>query len=87
MQPWGNGTHAVRLGVVDADGRETLTAPFTVRLDYEAPPAPTVGVGGGAAWSAAASRSVSWTIPAETDRAPISAVEVQRCDSQARATT
>jgi hypothetical protein len=74
---WADGSRTVRVGAVDTGGLETRSAGVTVRIDNHPPPAPTVTAD--QSWAAGDARDVRWTVPVETDRAPIDAMDVQAC--------
>ncbi len=71
-----DGTNALRLVVGDAAGNDAEAA-LEVKVDNSPPAAPAVTTDGG--WSTAADADWTWSVPAESDRAPIAEVEVERC--------
>lgn len=79
LPAWGEGTHTMRVGVVDTDGREVMSGPMTVRLDFDAPPAPVPAATGGSHWRSHAEGEVTWMVPSESDRAPVARVDVEVC--------
>jgi hypothetical protein len=71
-----DGTNTLRLVVRDTSGNEAEDE-LGVKVDNSPPAAPVVTTGGG--WSTVASARWVWSVPSEADRAPIGAVEVERC--------
>ena len=63
----------------DTAGNVGASAPATVRVDNTPPARVSVGVDGGDAWRNQAGFSLSWTNPAENDRAPIAAADYKLC--------
>ncbi len=81
LSTWGDGTHTLRVGVVDTDGREIRSNSLTVRLDFTAPEAPAPAAIGGPDWRSSTVGEVSWSLPNEVDRAPVTRVDVEVCAS------
>jgi hypothetical protein len=63
----------------DAAGNRAEAGAVTVRIDNVAPGAVPVGVGGGETWRNSNDFDVSWTNPAEPDRAPITSAHYRLC--------
>ena len=72
-----DGTGELVATTQDTGGTSSQSAALNVKVDTTAPAAPAVS--GDPAWSAADSGVVSSTVAAESDRAPIVAVDVERC--------
>ena len=73
------GTQQLAIQAQDTAGNVGASAPVTVRVDNTPPARLSVGVDGGDAWRNQAGFSLSWTNPAENDRAPIAAAEYKLC--------
>lgn len=76
-----DGTAALRARAVDAGGETAVSSSaLTLRVDNTppAPPAVSAAASGGA-WSTRASDTLSVAIGAETDRSPITTLELERC--------
>jgi hypothetical protein len=71
------GTSAVEGMALDTAGNRGASSSTTVHIDNTAPVAPTIS--GEGAWSSSPDGTWSWSVPAESDRAPIVAVQVERC--------
>ena len=69
------GTRALRVEATDAAGNVMASEPVAVRIDTGAPPAPAVAAD--ERWSPAP--GFAWSPPAESDRAPLVAAEVEAC--------
>ena len=73
-----NGTSQLKGHAFDTAGNEGESSQFVVRVDNEAQASPSVVTGDGA-WSNAATGSWDVQAAAETDRAPIAAMDIEVC--------
>jgi hypothetical protein len=73
------GTRTMEGIAVDTGGRTGSGQGVEVKLDRTAPVVSTPAVTGGSAWRADAGAEVGWPVAVETDRAPISEVELELC--------
>ncbi len=76
----GDGTVSLRARAVDAGGELAVSGPLALRVDNTPPAAPAVSAAASnGAWSTRASDELGVPIGAESDRSPITTVEVERC--------
>lgn len=83
-----DGTHTVAVAAVNSAGLETTAAAQTIRLDRTAPPPPvhlTTTAGDG--WGTNPTVTATWTLPSESDAAPIVAATYSVCDDTGSCTT
>lgn len=73
------GSQPLTVVAEDAAGNRAESAAVTARIDNAAPGAVSVGVGGGEAWRNSNNFDLSWSNPAEPDRAPITAAHYRLC--------
>ncbi len=74
---WADGTHALRLGAMDAGGNWTWVA-RSVRVDNTAPVEPAPALDGGADWSPARTRTLAVPLP-DGQAAPLVRARVKTC--------
>jgi hypothetical protein len=75
------GTHTLGLAAIDSANNLAVSNLITVRVDRTAPGAVGVGVAGGEGWRSGNDFDLSWTNPAEGDRAPITAANYRLCQA------
>jgi hypothetical protein len=73
------GTQHLIVRAQDAAGNPGDSAPVTAKIDNTAPPQVPVSVDGGEQWRNRNEFALSWTNPAEDDRAPIVAATYKLC--------
>ena len=73
------GTQALSLEALDAADNVAASPPVTIRVDNTAPGTVPVAVAGGEGWRNRNDFDVSWSNPAEGDRAPIAAAHYRLC--------
>jgi hypothetical protein len=77
---WPDGTHPVTARATDAGQNPATSAAISVQVDNTPPAAPSaLAATGGGDWSAAAARTLSWTLPAESGVAPVVAGRLELC--------
>ena len=72
-----NGTIQIRTRAHDTAGNTSDSDAVQIKVDNEAPAAPTPGTAAG--WTSAADATWTWVVPTETDRAPIDGIEIELC--------
>lgn len=75
------GTQPLVVRAQDTAGNAQDSAPVTVRIDNTAPARVTPSVDGGDAWRNTNDFAITWSNPAEPDRAPIVAADYKLCPS------
>jgi hypothetical protein len=73
------GTQSLVVDATDAASNVGAAGPITARVDNTAPGAVAVGLEGGDVWRNENTFDVSWTNPAEGDRAPINVAHLKIC--------